>query len=225
MELVKKETELQISITKTDFAGFIDEVQRWNNITLDDITKTEFALYLKGFSKLDFDYCLKTLREDLQKKYIISPSDLYGICLTSKLKREKTERLNDEINSKNLLSENVAGKKKIGKAFEHFEEKLSNSKKEFNDGFKKKGFHLYDYSTIDGKLEKIMADGDIPDSVFLKAIKDSNFPKPFKIKRIYYKTLIKEQLDKSGNSFSCYNSFSAVSSNMEGSKIQTVGYY
>jgi hypothetical protein len=111
MEIVKRESELQISITKKDFASFMDELGRWHGVIIDPITQGEFAKKMNGFLKCDFDYCLDYLLNN-PKKYIPKPVEIYQLCRENKLRRLKEARLEEENREKNLPV-NKEGREKV----------------------------------------------------------------------------------------------------------------
>jgi len=111
MEIVKRENELQISITKKDFASFVDELGRWHGVIIDPTTQVEFVKKMGGFSKSDFDYCLDYLLNN-PKKYIPKPVEIYQLCRENKLRRLKEARLEEENREKNLPV-NKEGREKV----------------------------------------------------------------------------------------------------------------
>lgn len=212
---------------KNHFAKFLDRLKRWHHIDFDEETKRELNLTLaKNFEKADFDYCEKTLVEDDQKKFRISPADIYKICLKSKKERERQERIKKEIEDSKTLSVNRAGKEEVRKTVKKLGEALKNNlgKKESEEKTIK--ITLYEfYNHLTCKLDKIVAQENVPELDFVKACREKYYRKPHTVKKIFYKRVTKKELDKNGAVIGKYSTWQAVSSMCEGAVLHTVGYY
>lgn len=219
--------ELQALQSKSDFAHFLDRLQRWHKIVFDETTIKEMrSSFSRTFIKEDFNYCEKVLIENDNKKFSLSPADIYKICLKSKKEREKSERLKKEIDGENNLAVNKAGRNEVEKAVKKLQSALKNKKQEKTKGSDKLKICLYEYVDLsNGKTEKVIAQGDYEECLFKRACKEKFYSSPHTIKKIYHKYVKKEQLDKSGNTYGSYMTLIPVSSMCEGSSIYTVGYY
>jgi hypothetical protein len=211
---------------QNDFAVFIDRLKRWHSIDFDKETMKEFISISSQFNGIDFNYCHERLRDDeeLIKRYKISPTIVYKLCLESKNKREKSEKIKSENSCSNSIGVNTASKDKVDRSLVELGQSLKDSDKNIDEASEKK-LVLYDYLDLEGNLKKVITRGDIDEVKFKKACRDKFWATPHTIKKVYYKMMLKEQTDKSGNSFGSYSSFDPVSSTMEGAKIQTVGFY
>jgi hypothetical protein len=224
MEIKKIEEELSF---QGGFELFIKRLQRWHNISFDSETLKEFISISTQFNSEDFNFCHEKLRDDpdLVKRYKISPTIVYRLCLESKKEREKRDRLKKEIENSETLTFNKAGRDEVEKAIKDLKKALKNKRKsEKNE--KKSNITLYEYLDLEsGKTSKVLARGDLNETIFVKACKEKFYSRPHSIKKIYHKTITKEQLDRNGNPISKYTSLQPVSSMSEGSVLYTVGYY